>query len=39
MHFEQKFDFFKDYKNSYTGLIGTADPEYGCHGRKIWSFS
>jgi hypothetical protein len=38
MDFEQKFDFFKARKNSYTGLLGTTDPEYGGRDTKIRSF-
>jgi hypothetical protein len=38
MDFEQKFHFFKARKNSYIGLLGTTDPEYGGHGTKIQSF-
>jgi hypothetical protein len=34
-----KILFFKARQNSYTGLSGTTNPEYGCHGRKIRSFS
>jgi hypothetical protein len=39
MDSERKFDFCKARKNSYMGLLGTTDPEYGCHGRNIQSFS
>jgi hypothetical protein len=38
MDFEQNFDFFEAHKNSYTGLLGTTDLEYGGHDTEIWSF-
>jgi hypothetical protein len=38
MVFERKFDFFKTCKNSYTGPLGTTDPEYESHGLEIRSF-
>jgi hypothetical protein len=38
MDFERNFDFFNARKNSYTGLLGTTDPEYGGQDTKIWSF-
>jgi hypothetical protein len=38
MDFEQKIDFFKTRKISYTGPLGTTDSEYESHGQEIWSF-
>jgi hypothetical protein len=30
--------FFQTHKNTYTGPLGTTDPEYGSHDTKIQSF-
>jgi hypothetical protein len=38
MDFEQKFNFFKTRKNSYTPPLGTTDLEYGGHDQEIQSF-
>jgi hypothetical protein len=38
MYFEQKFDFFKTHKISYTGPLGTIDMEYGGHDTEIQNF-
>jgi hypothetical protein len=37
MDFEQKFVFYKTHKNSYTGPLGTSNPEYGGHCQEIQS--
>jgi hypothetical protein len=34
MDFERKFEFFKIPKLSYTGPLGTTDPEYGVTAKK-----
>jgi hypothetical protein len=39
MDFKRKFEFFKTYKNSYTGPICITDLQYGGHGQEIQSFS
>jgi hypothetical protein len=34
----ENLSFFKTYKNSYTGLLCTTDPQYGDHDQEILSF-
>jgi hypothetical protein len=38
MDFERKSEFFKTHKNSYTGPLGTTDPEYRGDDQEIQSF-
>jgi hypothetical protein len=38
MDFEQKFEFFKTHKNSYTGPLRITDLEYGGHDQVIQKF-
>jgi hypothetical protein len=36
--YEQKFDFFKTRKNSYTGPLCITDLEYRGYDHEIWCF-